>query len=170
MGNRLAGVGIRDPTVDDFGRLQGHGHWLRPGTAVRIDHDPVPREPRVFGHQEDANVLANTTESEAPFGVGDRRARPGRQAPGGIPTPENGTLVDLVGNGIRASGAMAHAFDRHPDALDGPAMQVEQPPLNYLFGSERDVGGRLIGIEVDVDPADPVAGRDRSGAAFVMGG
>ena len=50
------------------------------------------------------------------------------------------------------------------DALGGPALQVEQPPLDHLLGPERDVGGGLVGVGVELDPAGAVARRERDGA------
>ena len=59
-------------------------------------------------------------------------------------------------------------FDRDPDAPDGPAVDIEKTPLDHLFGSKRDVGGGLIGVGVQIDPADAVAGRDGDGDGFLM--
>ncbi len=62
----------------------------------------------------------------------------------------------------------AHGLDRHLDIADRPAAQVEQPPLDDLLWPEHDVGGRLIGIGIQLDPADAVAGRHRDGTDPVM--
>ncbi len=48
----------------------------------------------------------------------------------------------------------------------GPAGQT--PALNDLLGPERDVGGRPIGVGVEVDPARAIAGRDRDGAELIV--
>ena len=64
----------------------------------------------------------------------------------------------------------AHGLDRHLDIPDRPAVHVEQPPLDHLLGSERDVGGRLVGVGIELDPAGAVAGRHRDGAEPVMPG
>ena len=68
--------------------------------------------------------------------------------------------------GPRAVARNRH--DRDPDIRDGPALHVEQPPVDHLLGPERDLGGGLIVVGVELDPADAIAGRHRDGAKILV--
>ena len=49
--------------------------------------------------------------------------------------------------------------DRDLDVPGGPALQVDQPAVDHLLGPERDVGGGLLGVGIELGPADAVARR-----------
>ncbi len=86
-----------------------------------------------------------------------------------ISSPEHGAIEFIViGIAFRVPEEAAHGFDRDRDTLHGPALEIEQAPLDHLFGSECDVGGGLIGVEVEIDPAGTIAGRDGNGAGLLM--
>ena len=40
----------------------------------------------------------------------------------------------------------------------GPALHIKQPAMNHVLAPERDVGGRLIGVGIEVDAAHTVTG------------
>ena len=162
----LAGVGIGDAPGQDLGRLQGRGDRLRARGAVGVDHDPLPGVLGVIGHEQDAKVAADAADGEAALGVGDRGRRPGRRCLRVSPAPEVGTLDELGEIGVRTALGMAHALDRDADARHDPPLDVEQPPLDHLLGPERDVGGRLVGVDAQVDPAH--AESRRRAAAPIM--
>ena len=93
---------------------------------------------------------------------------PGRRGLGAYSRPRSGGLRyarqasgDRAGHGPSPSTEIATPGTGRP-------LKVEQPPLDHLLGPERDVGGGLIGVGVELDPADAVARRDGDGADLVM--
>ena len=70
---------------------------------------------------------------------------------------------------IRALGEdAADGRDRQLDIAGGLALQVEQPPVDHLLGPKRDLGGGLIGVGVELDPADAITRRQGDRAEFVV--
>ena len=71
-----------------------------------------------------------------------------------------------AGPGLRE--VAADRPDRDRDIRDGPALHVEQPPVDHLLRPERDLGGGLIVVGVELDPADAIAGRHGDGAEILV--
>ena len=56
--------------------------------------------------------------------------------------------------------------DRDHDVGDGAALHVEESAVDHVLGLERDVGGWLVGVRIQCDPAHAKAGRDRDGTTL----
>ena len=138
-----------------------------PGVGVGIDRDLRPGEPRIIDAELDAEVPAGAADGEPALGVAERRPGPGRQVVA-VERREGRPLEIRYPRGRPVHedprDDAAHGLDRHLDVADRPAIHVEQPPLDHLLGPERDVGGRPVGVGIELDPAGAVAGRDRDGA------
>jgi hypothetical protein len=64
----------------------------------------------------------------------------------GIKTTTNRTVMKL---GPSLRGVATDRRDRDPDARDGPALQVEELPVDHLLRPERDLGGGLIVVGIE---------------------
>ena len=165
MGGRLAGVGIGHATGNGPGRLEGCLQQLR-ARGVGGGLDRLRGEPRVEDAQLDPQAAADAVQGESAVGVGRRRRGPARLIVDPAP-PALGSLGTLADRALRAHPRRQRAADR-PDrdlhARDAPALGVDQAALDDLLGLERDLGGRLILVGVEVGPAHAVAGGQRRGA------
>ncbi len=54
--------------------------------------------------------------------------------------------------------------DRDHHVRRRPALHIKQPAMNHLLALERDIGGRLIGVGIELDAAHAITGRDRDDA------
>ena len=173
MRDRLARVGIRHAHVQDLGRRQrGRQRRRSRGGLVRLDRDPLVGEPWVTDDQARVQILAHAAHGEAALGI--RRHRPG-------PCREIVGVSVSVDDPIRPAmnrarwklnpspcGIAENRHDRDPDIRNGPALHVEQPPLDHLLRPEGDVGGRLIVVGIELDPADTITGRQGDGAEILV--
>ncbi len=139
--DRLAGVGGEDPALDDLGRLERQGDLL-PGSGVGlVDQQVLPGEAPVEHGEPDARAAADAGDGRLPLVVGLDRPRPGAQALGRVDPPDHGALGPDLG-----------ALRRRPG-------HVDQPDADRLLGAELHVGRRPIGVGIQLDPAEAVAGR-----------
>ena len=60
------------------------------------------------------------------------------------------------------------AFDPNLDAVNGPALYIEQTAVDDLLGSEREIGIGLIGVGVEVNPTGSIARCDSDSTYFVV--
>ena len=165
MRDRLAGVGIGHAPGEDLGRLPAP----RSSASIPKRH---PSRPRFSGGRTAGDGRSRTAcrsrpdaaQGEAALGVGGHRPGPGRKVidrcPRSKTTPSK--LATSPGRALRRIATDRR--DRERDVRDGLALQVEQPPVDHLLGPERDVGGGLVGVGVELDPAGTIAGRQGDGA------
>ena len=161
MRGRLARVGIGHAPGDDLGRFQRHRHGLRFRGAIRLDLDRLEGEPRVMDGQDRVQFRPTPRRVKRPSasvvaGLGQAGKSLASLSPRRI--DDHRTELDDSSAGARAAIA-SNRRDRDRDARDGPALHVEQSPVDHLLRPERDVGGGLIVVGVELDPAGAVAGR-----------
>ena len=169
MRDGLAGVGIGDATGDDPGRLQCHRHGLRVRRVVGLDVDHLRGESRVGDAQVGLEAAADAMQGEPAIGVGGRRLGPGRQVVHA--SPPVGRTFEAAHERIRVPESKEDASDgrdRHRDTLGGPALQVEEAPLDHLLGLQPDFGVGLIGVGVELGPADSVTRCQGDGHELVV--
>ena len=164
MRNGLAGVGIRDTAGDDLGRLQRHRHLLRRPEVLSVSIVDILLANR---------GSLNAREAWRPRPMPCRVNRPSASVIAGLGQPGKsfassppegrafGSLTTLVRVSLKDA---AHGRDRDRDIRGGPALQVEEAALDHLLGSERDIGVGLVGVGVELDPADPISGGQGDGA------
>ena len=116
--------------------------------------------------QEDPQPRADAMQGEPAVGAGGHRAGPAGQVIGMGP-PECGAFEVLRERHSAPCGRTRRmAVTDNFTSAGGLALQVEQPPLDHLLGPKRDVGGGLLGVGVELDPAGAIARRQGDGAEF----
>ncbi len=104
-------------------------------------------------------ATAHAMQGEPALGVGGRRLGPGRQVVHA--SPPVGRTFEAATHAVQYSpspeGGCVDPGDRHRDALGGPALQIEEASLDHLLGLQPDFGVGLIGVGVELGPADAVA-------------
>ena len=165
--DRLAGVGIGDSPVHGPGRLQRDRERLgdRGGVGLQLDH--LHGESRVGDGQRDPEARAHAMQGEPAVGVGGRRLGPGRHVVPVGPPKGRALGARTLGVGVLMKD-VADGPDRDLDAAHGLARDVEEPALDHPLGLEPDLGVGPIGVGIEVDPADAIAGSHRDGGELVI--
>ena len=125
-----------------------------------LDPDDLGREPRIIDRERREQVSTKAMQGEATISVTRRRRRPGSQ------------FFERMRQEVRPLGLAVNRTEDRPDvdhdALDGPALHIEQASLDHLLGLKPDVAGGLLGVEIELAPADSIPRRDRRDAKAFM--
>src|ERR1700678_1686041 len=107
---------------------------------------------------------------EPSIGVGGRRLGPGGPVVHASPPVARTFEAEALRiRGLRAPYEDAYGpGDRHSDALSGPALQIEEASLDHLLRVQPDIGDRLIGVRIELSPADAVARRQSHGHQLIV--
>ena len=170
MRNGLAGISISDATGDDLGRSQRHRHRLCVRSVVSLDLDRLERESWIDDAQVSLEAAAHAMNREPSVGIGGRRLGPGRPVVHASPPVERTFEANALRiRGLRTPNEDTYGpGDRHRDALSGPALQIEEASLDHLLRVEPDIGDGLIGVGIELGPADTVARRQSHGHELVV--
>ena len=156
MRDRLASIGVRDAAFDD----------LAGSSAIVTGFDsgvPSVSIETVCRANRGSSIMRITRRSRpAPRMVNrpsaslDRRLGPGRQDVCWDSTKTTGpSMLSRRWLGRFAGTSRPIVWTMTVDALDRPAIHVEQATLDDLLGSECDVNVGPVGVGVELDPAGP---------------